>query len=380
MDSTLPASGLRRQLKATLSEALEEITRLGELVDEFPEEKLSTLVLSAHQLLAQLGSLGGSEGLPVERAEDLPSTILIAEDDPAQRAMLRLALSDWGIEVIPVENGEQALEVLEGASPPRLALLDWVMPGIDGMEVVKRLRRRSEPYIYTLLLTAKDGQQDLVSALRGGADDYLMKPFDPNELRARIQVGQRQVALHAELIQAREALRIQATHDPLTGLLNRRAITERLQAELHRSRREKSPLAVILVDLDLFKRINDTHGHEAGDRVLVEAARRMSRATRPYDLLGRYGGEEFLVVLPNCPEAEAVASAERLRSLLCATPVDLPAGPLKVTASLGVGARLADPDEDLAGLLRAADKALYRAKSGGRDRVEAALEADFTPV
>ena len=197
---------------------------------------------------------------------------------------------------------------------PALAILDWMMPGMTGLEVCRRIRQRArEPYIYILLLTSKSQKEDLIEGMDAGADDYITKPFDQHELQVRLRAGKRLADLQAELLSAREALREQATRDSLTHLWNRSSILDMLSRELARSERERTPIGVVIVDLDHFKNVNDNHGHLAGDAVLCEAARRMQGAIRQYDSIGRYGGEEFLILLPGCDEQSSFTQAERLR-------------------------------------------------------------------
>jgi diguanylate cyclase (GGDEF)-like protein len=203
-----------------------------------------------------------------------------------------------------------------------------------------------------------------------GADDYITKPFDQNELQVRLRAGIRLVDLQAQLLSAREALREQATRDSLTRLWNRSSILEALSRELARAWRESSPLGVVMVDLDHFKHINDNHGHLAGDAMLREAARRMQNGVRQYDSVGRYGGEEFLILLPNCGEAESYAQAERLRKTLSHADLCIEDTSLRMTASFGVTAALPGESWTPEGLLRKADEALYVAKKSGRNRVK----------
>lgn len=299
--------------------------------------------------------------------------VLIADDDPLTRMFVTRSLEGWGWEVVVATDGVEAWEILQQEDAPALALLDWIMPGLDGPDICRRLRRRTGAYTYVLLLTSKGSRQDLVDGLMAGADDYLRKPVDVAELRARLNVGQRIVDLQQRLIQACEATKYQATHDQLTGLLNRPAILEGLHVEWERSRRTGCGLAIALVDIDHFKTVNDTYGHLAGDEVLRHVATQMQATLRPYDLFGRYGGEEFLLVLPNCAISQAYAVAERLRSIVSALPVPIEGRrePHRVTLSVGVAA--ADSGklpESL--LLQAADLAMYRAKQAGRNCTEKA--------
>jgi diguanylate cyclase (GGDEF)-like protein len=284
--------------------------------------------------------------------------------------MLRNMLSKWGYQVVQAPDGEEAWRVLARGNGPRLAILDWMMPGIDGVEVCRRVRALGrEPYTYILLLTARTERSDLVEGMEAGADDYLTKPFNAHELRVRLRAGRRILELQAELVEAREALRLQATRDGLTGVWNRTAILEILRRELARARREHSPVAVLMADLDHFKHVNDTYGHMAGDEVLRDAARRIQSGLRSYDAVGRYGGEEFLMVLPGCDCHAGAAQAERLRQALCGEPFHWGAANLRITCSLGVSWTGTAAPESADALVRGADEALYMAKNDGRNRV-----------
>ena len=297
---------------------------------------------------------------------------MIAEDSAVSRHLLHSTLKHWGYEVTAVADGDQAWKQFEAGDAPNLAILDWMMPGLTGPEVCRRIRNRSHyVYPYLLLLTSRNEKQDLVEGMDAGADDYITKPFDQLELKARLRAGTRILDLQAELLAAKEALREQATRDALTSLWNRPAILDALTRNLARAERERTPVAVALLDLDHFKLINDTHGHLAGDAVLREASRRIRSVIRGYDAAGRYGGEEFLVVLPGCDENRALSHAEPIRECLAANPVRFGHIEIEVTASLGVtaveDARDVRPDD----LIHAADDALYDAKRGGRNRVSA---------
>jgi len=292
--------------------------------------------------------------------------ILVADDDAVSRRLLEVTLKKWDYDVVVADDGDKAWDVLQREDAPQLAILDWVMPGMDGPEICREVRiLGGQRYVYLLLLTAKTDKEDLVKGMEAGADDFLSKPFDAPELRARLRAGIR-------ILELQETLRAQATHDSLTGLWNRAATFDFLRRELSRARRQGAPVSIVMADLDHFKRINDAHGHLAGDVVLREVACRLSSSVRGYDVTGRFGGEEFLLVFPGCAVRNAVDRAEQLRACVNREPVETPEGPISVTLSLGVAgseaARATDPDS----LLRAADAALYRAKSGGRDRVEVA--------
>jgi diguanylate cyclase (GGDEF)-like protein len=299
-----------------------------------------------------------------------PMKVLAAEDNPVFQSMLRVMLTKWGYEAVIARDGNEAWQILQSENAPRLAVLDWMMPGMDGVEICRRVREMArEPYIYMVLLTARTDAQDLVEGMEAGADDYLTKPFEAHELRVRLRAGRRVLDLQQQLMEARESLRLQATHDHLTGLLNRGAILESLNNELARVSREQQPIALLMADLDRFKAINDTYGHQSGDAVLREAARRMKSVIRRYDALGRYGGEEFLFVLPGCHPADAFSQAERVRAAIAEEPFS--AGPrvFPVTCSIGAAYRTAPSAEDPDALVREADMALYSAKKSGRNQV-----------
>lgn len=304
--------------------------------------------------------------------------ILIADDDPVSCRLLEKLLSKWGYEPITAHNGTEAWEVLEAENAPRLALLDWMMPGMDGPEVCRRVRARSsQSYVYIMLLTANDKVGNLVEGLESGADDYLTKPFHPQELRARLRVGLRMLELESSLVEAREHLQFKASHDALTSMWNRGAIIELLERELSRGLREGSSVGILLVDVDHFKKINDTWGHLVGDEVLRAVTGRLKSEVRSYDAVGRYGGEEFLVLLPGCDQTKLQKKAEQLRKTADRSPIETSAGPVPVTISVGGVASAACPHCEYEKLLHAADAALYRAKLAGRNRTELAEAADL---
>lgn len=307
--------------------------------------------------------------------------ILLADDEPIARTMLEHWITGWGYEPVCVRDGREALAALEGDPEIRMAVLDWVMPEMDGVDICRKLREHArEPYVYVILLTARDHKKDLVHGLDSGADDYLVKPCNPIELRVRLRAGRRVVELQQQLIDAREELRVKAMRDALTGVLNRGAILDYAKRELSRGQRMQQPLSVVMADLDRFKRINDKYGHAVGDAVLVAASERMGAAIRNYDSLGRLGGEEFLLVLPECGVEASQQVAERVRSLLIDSPVASDAGDLPVTASFGVASTDQCPDARLERVVRAADLAMYRAKCDGRNRVVVAEDTDWRVV
>lgn len=295
--------------------------------------------------------------------------VLLADDDPLTRRLVGSALVSWGYSVELAKDGNEAWLALTRPDGPSLAVIDWIMPGLDGLEICRRLRQQRGSYVYVLLLTAKSDKADLLVGLDAGADDYMRKPFELEELQARLRTGVRILRLEQELRQ-------QATKDALTGLWNRGAILDLVSQELQRGRRSRSYLALLLVDLDHFKTINDRYGHLVGDAVLQQCSQRMQRTLRSYDSIGRYGGEEFLVLLPQCDPLSAQTVAERIRVALEAKPVTVDTRSIPVTTSIGVTTTFGAMDADPATLIQHADEALYAAKSGGRNRVELWIARD----
>jgi two-component system, cell cycle response regulator len=314
-----------------------------------------------------------SQSLGLEQPGSACNRVLIVEDDPMFRKILCSWLQSWGYHVSVAEDGAVAWEMLQEMRAPHLLILDWIMPKLNGIDLCRMLRERgSSPYQYILLVTAKDDKQDLIRGLEAGADDYLSKPFDRNELRARMRTGGRILTLQDEQLKAREELHLRATHDGLTGVWNRVAILDMLQREFELSARAGTTLGLIMLDVDHFKQVNDRYGHLVGDMVLVEIANRMQQAVRSYDLVGRYGGEEFLVVSPDCDLNQAQMCAERIRLSVADKPVSTDNMPVDVTVSAGV-AMLSSRVNTEREALAAADNALYRAKAEGRNRVTAAV-------
>lgn len=297
--------------------------------------------------------------------------ILVADDEPVSRRLMERMLQRNGYEVITAEDGRQAARELFKVDGPRLALIDWVMPELDGPGVCREVRRRQHgSYVYILLLTSKQSSEDVVRGLEAGADDYLTKPCNPAELKARLHTGRRILQLEDKLVEAREEMRYKATHDSLTSLWDRGAILALLRSELCRSIRDQSPTSLLLCDIDQFKQINDVHGHQGGDEVLQEVATRLLDAVRSHDAVGRYGGEEFLIVLSGCHGNDLKERAEHVRKAISCFP--FLTKHRSICVSLSVGAITIDNCDKailIEPLLKQADSALYQAKASGRNRV-----------
>jgi diguanylate cyclase (GGDEF)-like protein len=313
-----------------------------------------------------------AETVPAHPAGADGMNVLIADDDPVCRTLLQRLLESWGHSCVVAVDGSDAWRKLSAPQAPTLAIVDWEMPGLDGVELVAKVRTFSirSTYPYILLLTSRTSAEDVYQGLLQGADDYLTKPFNARELRARLHVGTRILRLQQDLANVYAEAKFQASHDSLTGLLNRRMLLELAQQELSRSSRDGRFPVAILGDIDSFKAINDTYGHLAGDVVLAELAARAGKAVRAYDLLGRYGGEEFLIIAPDCNPSQGMSLAERVRDRIACKPIQVGEHSLNVTISLGVAC--AGPGMDLSRLLLSADSAMYAAKRAGRNRVELA--------
>jgi two-component system, cell cycle response regulator len=302
---------------------------------------------------------------------------LVVDDSAVYRKLIGDHLRSWGFGVTLAKAGFEAWEILEQPDAPKLVLLDWVLPDLDGIELCQRIRQAGScgRYVYIILLTSKEGRQNMLDAMQAGADDYLAKPFDELQLKARLMVGKRILDLQEELVSARESMRHAATHDSLTGLLNRGEILEMLQRELERARREKKPVGVILGDIDHFKTVNDTFGHLFGDEALREIGRRLKSQLRVYDGVGRYGGEEFLMILPHCDLTNSLARANTLREIIAGAPVACSGKEKLITMSMGVAVSSCVGKSEIEVLLNHADAGLYAAKENGRNRIE-----HFTPA
>jgi two-component system cell cycle response regulator len=295
--------------------------------------------------------------------------ILIAEDDVTSRRMLAAILKKWGYDTVVKEDGLAAWKALQQPDAPKLVLLDWNMPGLEGLEICRRLRKKetTDPS-YIILLTGRSEKDDIVRGLEAGANDYIAKPYNNAELQARIRVGLRMLDLQASLLETQAALAHQATHDALTGIFNRRAILDRLNQELSRALRQGGRLSVGMCDIDHFKKINDRLGHQGGDDVLVAFARCLQAGLREYDCVGRYGGEEFLIIATGLPGQSDEGLYQRLREQVAAAPIKTKAaGDVSITVSIGMAAGTGQSTVDR--LIAAADAALYQAKAAGRNRV-----------
>jgi two-component system cell cycle response regulator len=300
---------------------------------------------------------------------------LVADSDPDRLRQLESWLTKWGYDVSPTRNGVEAWVRLSMEKEPTLVVLAWRMEGQHGIDLCRKLRLQPDlPSAYVLLVSDRKDEEDLLDGLNAGADDFLFTPLDAVEVRARLRTGARIVEVESALRATQDALRVQATRDAVTGSWNHATILELLQKERERARRKSGSVGVVLADLDEFRKVNENLGHPVGDEVLREAARRLNSSVRPYDAVGRYGGEEFLIVLPGSDGLGALTVAERIREAFSKRPVLTSAGPVPVTLSLGVAAEGGEAMSEAAALLQAADSALKRAQKGGRNR--AALSDD----
>ncbi|MDH4218756.1 MAG: diguanylate cyclase [Candidatus Aminicenantes bacterium] len=293
--------------------------------------------------------------------------VLIAEDNAVSARILKKNIEDWGYEVVMAQDGDEAWKAYQNEKI-RLAVLDWMMPKINGLDLCKRIREidheeGNKEYTYVILLTAKDQQADLIKGFSAGADDYITKPFKRHELKARLKTGKRIIDLQRQIME-------QADRDGLTGLWNRKRMFKILEKEINRAQREERPLATIMIDVDNFKKINDTYGHHSGDSVLVEVSSYLQKSIRNYDEICRYGGDELFIILPNCNLAMTERIAERLRQRVSETKIETDTGTLDITISLGgVSSEIFLSDLTPDKLVISSDEALLKAKSNGRNCV-----------
>jgi len=310
------------------------------------------------------------EEAKTESTEEHQPIILVAEDNAVFRKILGRDLHKWGFEVAVARDCTEALELYRAHESLRILILDWMMPGRSGPEVIREIRTTERgKYAYVILLTAKGQREDIVEGLSSGADDYVIKPFDEHELEVRVRAGKRIVDLQNELIEAREALRFQATHDALTELWDRAAGIGILTRELERTKAYGQQVSALMVDIDHFKEVNDKYGHLAGDAALNWLSGILVDSVRPYDTVSRYGGEEFLVILPGASCNAALIAAERLRALVEEKSRDVPEFHGEITVSVGAAVASRGSFAAVDELISAADVALYRAKHNGRNRV-----------
>ena len=300
-------------------------------------------------------------------------TILVVDDDVVSRTVVQKHLQKAGFRVVTAANGQNALDLFDRQFFP-IVLTDWMMPGIDGPQLCRLIReKQTEGYVFIILITARDSKTDIVSGLESGADDYLTKPLHPAEMVARINTGIRILKLEQSLKKANEEIRLLSITDPLTGCFNRGYLNERFQYEIKRAQRYGHPLSVVLADIDHFKNVNDTYGHQIGDEVLQIFAKCIKAEIRKkIDWVVRYGGEEFLIVLPETQNIGAFSMAERLRQTVEATDIQTGGNNLKITASFGGACaafqnRIADC-VSMDQLINQADEQLYRSKKDGRNR------------
>jgi two-component system chemotaxis response regulator CheY len=311
--------------------------------------------------------------------------VLVADDDTTTRMILEHHLTVWGMEVVEADSGSQAMELLQAREAPRIAILDWMMPGFTGPEVCMHLLKNdNRPLTYTVLLTARTDTDDLVAALDSGAHAFLSKPVCVPVLRSHIEVGRRLVddedklaryAAQMEALaeeRARQLITSQrlARTDPLTGQPNRRGFLEEATREFRRSARYDRPLSVLALDIDHFKRVNDTWGHAVGDLALQRLAQACRSTLRNGDVFGRIGGEEFAILLPETCREDAVDAAERLRLVVQMLEVPVDHGMMRLTVSIGV-AQIISSDPSFEAVLERADANLYEAKRSGRNKVVA---------
>jgi len=295
--------------------------------------------------------------------------VLVADSDPQRLRQLESWLGKWGYEVRSVRGGVEAWGALEAEKGSTVVILAWRMNGLHGIDVCRKLRLHPDlPSAYVLLVSEGRGKEDLLDGVNAGADDFLFSPLDVVETKARVRTGARIAEVEQALRASQDALRVQTTRDAITGSWNHASIVELLQRERERARRKSGSVGVVLADLDEFRRVNETLGHPIGDEVLREAARRMNSSVRPYDAVGRFGGEEFLIVLPGSDGLGALTVAERIREAFANRPVHTSAGPVPLTLSLGAAAEGGEAAGDATALLQAADSALKRAQETGRNR------------
>jgi two-component system, cell cycle response regulator len=293
--------------------------------------------------------------------------VFIVDDEPGSRLLLSKTVEQMGHEPVTFATGEEFLSWFPG-NEASLVLMDWMLPGIDGLEVCRSLcNRTGTPRHYIILVSAREDSEDIREALETGASDYIIKGQDPGEMRARIGVGVRTVVLERDRTELYGRLHQMARIDSFTGLLNHTVILEELTVELSRGERERSETGLLMIDLDHFKAVNDTYGHPVGDGIILQFSKMLRRCCRPYDRIGRYGGDEFLVILPKSGIESCLSVAARLRTEAAKIDYGSHVQGLQMTFSAGACSSSHHLKYSVA-LVAAADSALYKAKAGGRDR------------
>lgn len=296
------------------------------------------------------------------------SKILVAEDEFLSRTALETNIQDWGYDAISAKNGKEAWNIIQNENI-RIAILDWMMPGSNGLNLCRKIREefqeKNKKYIYVILVTGRDSQEDVLEGLAAGADDYLTKPLNYQELRIRLQNGKR-------IIDLEESRMKLASFDSLTQLWNHSKILDFFEEEIQRGNRDNLPTGIIMADIDHFKRINDNYGHQIGDQALFEVSNRLKAAIRRYDKIGRYGGDEMLVVLPSCRDQNLIRVAHRLCSSVNKEKIKTEGGFLDITISVGGVSSEIFPRASAKNLIQISDKALYSAKMKGRNQAEIA--------
>ncbi len=320
----------------------------------------------------------GATNLLSQVSDTAAERVIVVDDDKLVRAATARVLEQRGFQAIVVEDAPTALQLLHAPGAPRFVLIDWQMPAMSGPEFCRIARASKVPYVYILLTTAHGARRPFAEAMNSGADGYIGKPLDADELEAWLLAGRRVVELHDRVHGLQAELDNRALYDGLTGLKNHGATLDCLRTELSRATRASSHLTVAMVDVDHFKQVNDVHGHEVGDEVLREVARRGAASVRTYDVLGRWGGEEFLVVLPQCELAHGRIVAARLLRTFADPPVATAAGPLRVSVSIGVASTEQGYRAE-AVLLDAVERALQAAKRDGRNRASVAPSIRRSP-
>lgn len=301
---------------------------------------------------------------------DASLSILVVDDSPVYRKLVEQSLSNEHQQILFAKNGREALELF-AEKHPQVVITDWSMPDVSGLELCQQIRRNFRQYYsYLILVTSNSNKEQIVEGLSAGADDYLTKPFDPGELLARVGVGRRIIQLQHEIEAKNRQLEQLALTDPLTGMPNRRAIDLWVDGQLSSAARHQFPVWVVMADLDHFKKVNDTYGHEAGDTVLKHFATILKANTRRSNLCARLGGEEFLLVLTHSNEKQTEIAVERIRKQVAMEKFRFRDATFGVTASFGIAGFDGNLAPEFNALLALADAALYAAKSGGRNRLE----------